>query len=94
MAEKVLFEYRAEKERDGYHYILRRGDQSMEIKSTLPIREFASKRQHGGCARHLHHQDHHAVRSRRAVRKTLDAFEQMYREIYGNEATSQDQLRS
>jgi hypothetical protein len=87
MEEKVIFEYRAERNEDGYHYVMRRADQRLEIKSTLPLERFAEGHP-ARWAKRLHRMGHHAGRSRRAVRKTLDTFERMYRDIYGDEASS------
>jgi hypothetical protein len=85
MAEKVLFEVRLERREDGFHYEFHRGDQRVEIKSSVPLDRFA-------CRGHrLYWRDHprwasrRLGKARRFSRKTLAALEKMYRDIYGKE---------
>ena len=93
MEEKVIFEYRAEREENGYHYILSRGGRRMEIKSTVPLDGFACEGHHARWARRLRHASRHGGMPRRAMRKTLDTFEQIYRDIYGNQASSPEEVK-
>lgn len=91
MAEKIIFEYRAEQQADGYHYTLSRDGQRIEIKSTLPLKGFAGRERRARWARRFHrHMGRCQQKSRQAVRKTLDAFEGMYQDIYGGAATGQE----
>ena len=94
MEEKTIFEYRADHEDDGYHYVLSHGDRRIEIKSTVPLAGFASKRHHARWAKRFHLMGHHKGRSPRAVRKTLDTIEGMYRDIYGNESSDPEIVNS
>jgi hypothetical protein len=87
MAEKVLFEYRAEREESGYRYEFRYGNQRVEIKSSAP---FACRmpgifgaRLAG--AKQGRRAFHHGGILRRKARKTLGALERMYQDIYGRD---------
>jgi hypothetical protein len=81
MAEKVLFEFRAESEEDGYRYTFRRGEEFYEVKSSSPMGPgfpFPGRAFWHGKAAHAFRQ-----RSQQKMRKTLDALEQFYRDVYG-----------
>jgi hypothetical protein len=89
MAEKVLFEYRAEQEDDGYHYEFRRGDQHVEIKSSMPLTGlggFGCRGRGAFWGMHGRKGWRHGM-PRRAARRTLDALEQIYRDVYGEAST-------
>ncbi len=83
MAEKVLFVYRAESEEGGYRYTFQRGEEYYEVKSSSPLG--SGFLHHGklfcpGKAAHAFRQ-----KSRQKMRKTLDALEQFYQDLYGED---------
>jgi hypothetical protein len=85
MAEKVLFEYRAECEESGYRYEFRQGSRHVEIKSSTPLEGFTCMRPSAFWAKHARRAFRHGGAPRRAARKTLDSLERMYQDIYGKE---------
>ena len=84
MAEKVLFEYRAEREGNGYKYEIRRGSEYVEIKSSMPLGRHAWKeRARMKARRRARWFFQRAGMPRRKARRALDALEEMYQDIYG-----------
>ncbi len=88
MIEKVLFEYRVERDESGYHYNFRRGDQSVEIKSSIPFNGFACRRGGRFWPKPAFRAGYQGSRRRHAARKTLDALEKLYQDIYGRQTES------
>jgi hypothetical protein len=84
MAEKVIFEFKANYEKDGIRYQIKQGEEthiysSKKISRCVPLVFFphpkSFSRMH---KRFLHH-------SKKHVRETLNTLENMYAEFYGNE---------
>jgi hypothetical protein len=88
MAEKVLFEYRVERDESGYHYNFRRGDQSVEIKSSIPFNGSACRRGGRMWSKPAFRAGYHDISRRRAAQKALEALEKLYQDIYSRETES------
>jgi hypothetical protein len=85
MTEKVLFEYRAEREESGYRYEFRQGNRRVEIKSSTPLEGFTCMRPGAFWAKHARRAFRHGGTPHQAARKTLYTLERMYQDIYGEE---------
>jgi hypothetical protein len=85
MAEKVLFEYCAEREEGGYRYEFRQGNRRVEIKSSTPLEGFTCLGRGAFWAQHARRAFRHGGEPHRAAQKTLRALERMYEDIYGKE---------
>ena len=85
MAEKVLFEYRAEREESGYRYEFRQGNRRVEVKSSTPLEGFTCIGRGAFWAKHARRAFRHGGAPHRAAQKTLRALERMYQDIYGEE---------
>ena len=79
MSEKVLFEFRAEENDDGYTFVVKHDKETFPSWGPSIIKRFLPSCKEDAMERLRKHRK----LSRRRMRRTLDFYETMYGELYG-----------
>lgn len=86
MGEKVLFEFRVGREGGGYRFEFRRPGWRRAVKSRISFRGIACRPRGAFWAGCLRWMGRSSDQPYPGARKTLDALERMYRDVYGEES--------
>ncbi len=87
MAEKVIFEFRAEEGEDGYRFEFRNPD--LDCMGLTPfLMSCCQTAPMGGLFGGRASSKHSRAKARRRMRNTLDFFQKMYDDLYGEDEVS------